>query len=161
MHKTIHIASLAILLAAAALAQPSGQPTTAEVDRAYGALDGKLREVVETYLRTDCEIGEVGLALKRLLALGEPVRPYLTAVVRQGPPQPVLQDFNRGLDANWEARQRFLKSREARELGEGSFQMMSAITRERYLADQQGAIQAKYRERAALALRALGYPDPR
>ncbi|HEV7515712.1 MAG TPA: hypothetical protein VGR07_05375 [Thermoanaerobaculia bacterium] len=161
MHKTIHIASLAILLAAAALAQPSGQPDTAEVDRAYRALDGKIREVVETYLRTDCEIGEVGVALKRVLALGGPVRPYLTAVERQGPPQPVLLDFNRGLDANWEARQRFLKTRDARELGEGSFKMMAAITREQYLADQQGAIQAKYRERAALALRALGYPGPR
>src|SRR5436305_3732997 len=104
MHKIIRIASLAILLAAAALAQPSGQPGTAEVDRAYRALDGKIRDVVETYLRTDCEIGEVGVALKRVLALGDSVRPYLAAVERQGPPQPVLQDFNRGLYVNWEAR---------------------------------------------------------
>jgi hypothetical protein len=33
--------------------------------------------------------------------------------------------------------------------------MMKAITREQYLKDQRAALQAKYRERAALALTAI------
>ena len=140
------------------MAQNSG---TAEVDQAYKALDPRSRDVVEAYLRTDCEIGEVGAALKSVLQAGEIVKPYLVAVPREGPPSPVLSEFERGLNQTWEARQEFLKTPDALELGQQSFEMMKAITRDQYRKDQFQAIQAKYRERAALALEKIGVKGDR
>jgi hypothetical protein len=151
IHVTAAIRGAAVLLAisASALAQP---PERA-VDQAYKALDPRNREIVETYLRTDCEIGEVGAALRAVLQIGPTVKPYLTAVAREGPPSPVLATFGNGVDETWEARQQFLKTPDALELGRRSFEMMSAITKSQYLKDQEDGIQAKYRERAALALK--------
>ena len=141
---------LTAMLATFTLAQ-----TPKTVDRLYEAIAPRLRDVVESYLRTDCEIGEVGIALKAVVRAGEAASPYLTAVQREGPPSAVLADFERGVDQTWEARQAFLKTPDALELGQESFAMMRAITREQYVKDQREAIQAKYRERAALALKAL------
>jgi len=143
---------LAMVLTAALNGTAAGQ---SEVDRAYAALSQRTRDIVETYLRTDCEIGEVGAALKPLLAAADSVTRYLTAVQREGPPSAVLNDFRRGLESTWQARQEYLKTRDARELGDQSFEMMKAITRVQYEKEQNDAIQAKYRERAALALRAI------
>src|SRR5258708_17963875 len=103
----------AALVAAMAGAQTQQQPAKAnrtEVDRAYRALDARSQAVVETYLRTDCEIGEVGVSLKALLRLGDKVKPYLGAVERQGPPSPVVDEFARGLADSWKARQSFLET---------------------------------------------------
>ena len=141
---------LVALVAAPASAQV---PDRANVDRAYAALDARTRAVLETYLRTDCEIGEVGVALKAVLALGEAARPYLIAVQQEGPPSPVLEEFGRGLASTWQARVAYLRTPDAQELGKEAFDRMQAITRASYEAEQQKGIQAKYRERAALALR--------
>lgn len=132
--------------------QPAG---TQEVDAAFRALDPKIVLIVEGYLRTDCELGEVGVALKRLLAVAEQATPYLRAVVQQGPPSPIRGELDRSLEESWAARQRFLQTPEARELGEESFRMMQSIRREDYVREQQTALDAKYRERAALALRQI------
>jgi len=67
----------------------------------------------------------------------------------------VLSEFQRGLEITWQARQEYLKTRDARELGNQSFEMMKAITKEQYVKEQTDGLQAKYRERAALALRAI------
>jgi len=149
--------SAAPLLAVIAVAQ-TDQPAKidrAGVDTAYRALDPRSRTVVETYLRTDCEIGEVGVNLKALLQIGDRVKSYLAEVERQGPPSPVVDQFSQGLAESWKARQSFLESAEARALGEKTFAMMRAITREQYEKDQQRALQARYRERATLGLRAI------
>lgn len=138
-------------LALCALAQ-APQPDTAEVDAAYRALDEKTLDLVEVYLKTDCELGEEGLALRAVLEVAQRVTPYLKAVVAQGPPSPVRSDLEAALKTSWEARQRFLDTPEARELGEESFQMMRSITREDYVRLQRESLDAKYRERAALAL---------
>lgn len=87
--------------------------------------------------------------------VAEEVKPYLLAVQREGPPSPVLGVFERGLDDSWRLRQEFLKTPDALELGQESFKMMKAITEEQYRKDQRQAIQAKYRERAALAMKAM------
>jgi hypothetical protein len=156
--------SALLLLVGLAFVGPSGsqpppsstQPTgTREVDTAFRALDPKIVPIVEGYLRTDCEIGEVGVALKRLLAVAEQVTPYLRAVVQQGPPSPIRAELGRSLEESWAARQRFLQTPEARELGEESFRMMQSIRREDYVREQQTSLDAKYRERAALALRQI------
>lgn len=145
-----------IVIFLAALAPATGQvPSTIQVDQIYKDLRPQAREVVESYLRTDCEIGEVGTALNRILKIAQEVRPYLLAVERYGPRSEELADFQRGLDESWRARQEFLKTPDARELGEQSFQMMTAITEAQYRKDQLQAIQAKYREKAALALKAM------
>lgn len=107
---------------------------------------------MEAYLRTDCELGEEGRALAALLPFAEQVRPYLEAVVAEGPPSPVRSDLDRALAESWRDRLRFLETPEAGELGAESLQMMKSITREQYEKDQRAALQAKYRERAALAL---------
>lgn len=143
---------LAALVAAPASAQVTGR---ANVDRAYAALDPRTRTIVEMYLRTDCEIGEVGVALKSVLAVGQTARPYLVAVQQEGPPSPILDEFGRGLEGTWQAREAYLRTRDAQELGKDAFDRMRAITRASYVAEQQKGIQAKYRERAALALRAM------
>lgn len=148
----IWVVLLSIIAATSIFAQES-QPR--QVDELYKALNPRTREVIETYLRTDCEIGEVGKALKAVLEIASVAKPYLLAVRHEGPPQPVLSDFQRGLANTWEAREGFLKSPDALELGKESFEMMRSITRERYEKDQLNAIQAKYRERAELALQAL------
>lgn len=140
------------VLVSAADAQVSG---TAEVDRTYKALDPRTREIGETYLRTDCEVGEVGTNLKRLLLVADTAKPYLVAVQRDGPPSPVLEEYGRDLGQSWDARQRFLTTPEARQLGPQMFEMMKAIKQDQYVKDQEDAIQAKYRERAALALHAI------
>ncbi|HVT60708.1 MAG TPA: hypothetical protein VHR45_20215 [Thermoanaerobaculia bacterium] len=162
MRKTMWAVLIAAALAAATSnGQTQQQPVKAdraEVDRAFRALDAQSREIVETYLRTDCEIGEVGVNLKALVALGDRVKDYLTAVERQGPPSPVVDQFSQGLAESWKARQSFLETKEARALGEKLFAMMRAITREKYEKDQQAGLQAKYRERASLGLRALANP---
>jgi hypothetical protein len=150
----------ALLVAELASSAPSdGQepsPTgTQEVDAAFRQLDPETRSIVEAYLRTDCELDEVGLALDRLVAVAERATPYLQAVVRQGPPAPVRTELERGLEASWAARQRFLETPEARELGEESFQMMQAISRDDYSRVERQSLDAKYRERAALALRKI------
>lgn len=146
---------LAAIVVAPASAQVAGR---ANVDRAYGALDPRTRAIAETYLRTDCEIGEVGVALKAVLAVGGAARAYLVAVQQEGPPSPVLDEFGRGLESTWQAREAYLRTPDAQELGKEAFDRMSGITRASYVAEQQKGIQAKYRERAALALRALGAP---
>lgn len=129
---------------------------TATVDSAYQRLNVRIRGIIENYLRTDCEVGqEVGSALRAVLAVADTARPYLLAVQKEGPPSAVLAEFQRGLDNTWDARQAFLKTPDARELGQRSYEMMIAITREQYMKEQQAAIQASYRERATLALRAI------
>jgi hypothetical protein len=152
-YRSFPLALAATCWCVAAAAQQT--PSTAAVDRAYQALDDSVRAVAENYLRTDCEIGEVGNALKALLQVAGPVTPYLVAVQKEGPPSPVLAEFQRGLESTWEARQKFLKTPDARELGPQSYQMMIAITKEQYMKEQQAGIQAKYRERARLGLRAI------
>ncbi|HVT17263.1 MAG TPA: hypothetical protein VHQ90_13935 [Thermoanaerobaculia bacterium] len=147
--------ALLAALAGAQTEQPPAKADRTEVDRAYRGLDAPSREIAEIYLRTDCEIGEVGVSLKALLQIAERVKPYLTAVERQGPPSPVVDEFSQSLAESWKARQSFLESAEARVLGEKTFAMMRAITREQYERDQQAALQARYRERARLALRAM------
>src|SRR3989449_8332779 len=119
-----------------------------EVDRAYAALSQRTRDIVETYLRTDCEIGEVGAALKPVLAVADSAKPDLIAVQRGGPPSAVLNDFQRGLESTWQARQEYLKTRDARELGNRSFEVMKAITKEQYVKEQNDEIgRASCRER--------------
>ena len=130
-------------------------PSRTEADRIYKDMRPDVREAAETYLRTDCEIGEVRAALNSLLKVAEEVKPYLFAVQREGPPSPVVGVFERGLDDSWRLRQEFLKTPDALELGRESFEMMKVITEEQYRKDQRQAIQAKYRERAALALKAM------
>jgi hypothetical protein len=148
--------ALALLVVVAAPAQAQGP--RANVDRAYAALDQRTRTVVETYLRTDCEIGEVGVALKSVTAVGAAVRNYLVAVQQEGPPSPVLEEFGSGLASTWQTREAYLRTPDAQELGKEAFDRMRAITRAAYEAEQQKGIQAKYRERAALALRTIGAP---
>ncbi len=150
--------SIVTLMLAATVAAPASAQVTsrANVDRAYGALDQRTRIIVETYLRTDCEIGEVGVSLKALLAVGGVARAYLVAVQQEGPPTPVLDEFGRGVESTWQARDAYLRTPDAQELGKEAFDRMRGITKTSYVAEQQKGIQAKYRERAALALRALG-----
>jgi hypothetical protein len=145
------------LLLAGLVAEPATAQVAARanVDRAYAALDPRTRTIAETYLRTDCEIGEVGVALKAVLAAGPTARAYLVAVQQEGPPSPILDEFGRGLEGNWQAREAYLRTPDAQELGKDAFDRMRAITRASYVAEQQKGVQAKYRERAALALRAL------
>jgi hypothetical protein len=147
---------IALMLAATVAPAPAQVTGRANVDRAYAALDQRTRTIVETYLRTDCELGEVGVSLKALLAVGPAARPYLMAVQQEGPPSPVLDEFGRGLESTWQAREAYLRTPDAQELGKEAFDRMRAITKTSYLAEQQKGIQAKYRERAALALKAMG-----
>jgi hypothetical protein len=149
-----------VMLAAIAAAPASAQITgRANVDRAYAALDTRTRNIVETYLRTDCEIGEVGVALRALVAMdGAAARTYLMAVQQEGPPSAVLADFERGVESTWQAREAYLRTPDAQELGKEAFDRMRAITKTSYVTEQQTGIQAKYRERAALALKAMGGP---
>lgn len=157
-HRSFALTLAAACWSVAAAAQQT--PSTATVDRAYQALDQRVRTIAENYLRTDCEIGEVGASLRALLQVGDSVRPYLVAVEKEGPPSPVLAEFQRGLESTWEARQEFLKTPDARELGPRSYEMMTAITQEQYMKEQQAGIQAKYRERARLGLRAIAARKP-
>lgn len=147
----------AVLFAVIAAAPASAQTPAARanVDRAYASLDGRMRAIVETYLQTDCEIGEVGVALRALIATNGRARPYLIAVQQEGPPSPVLAPFDRGLESTWQAREAYLKTPDAQELGKEAFDRMRSITKAEYSAEQQKGIQAKYRERAALALKAM------
>ena len=148
---------MTLMLTAIVVAPASAQVANrANVDRAYGALDPRTRNILETYLRTDCEIGEVGVSLKSVVALGAAARPYLMAVQQEGPPSPVLNDFGRGLESTWQAREAYLRTPDAQELGKDAFDRMRGITKTSYLAEQQKGIQAKYRERAAIALKARG-----
>lgn len=150
--------NLLILLAACTALVGARAAALTNVDAAYKRLDPKIRVTVESYLMTDCELGEEGGALKKLLAVGPAARPYLVAVQREGPPSPVTTRLAKDLDTAWKARQKFLKTPEARALGEQSFQMMKAITKQQYESDQRAALQAKYRERVAQALKAMGNP---
>ena len=157
-----HSLTLCLMLALGAPGKAAGQQATvarANVDRAYAALDPRTRVVVENYLRTDCEIGEVGVALRSLKTVGSAGRTYLVAVQQEGPPTPVLQEFGRGLESTWQAREAYLRTPDAQELGKDAFDRMRAITRSSYEAEQQKGIQAKYRERAALALKSLATPS--
>lgn len=147
------IIRVAVLWAIALLALVAFGQTQKTVDRLYEGMDPRTREIVESYLRTDCEIGEIGRGLQAVLKVIDTARPYLAAVQREGPPAAVLKDFERGLESTWTARLRFLDTKEAQELGPRSFEMMKAITRAQYQKEQSEAIQAKYRERAALALK--------
>ncbi len=147
------IMRVAVWWTAALLASPGLAQTQKAVDQLYEAMDPRNREIVESYLRTDCEIGEVGRALSAVLKVIDAVRPYLAAVQKEGPPAAVLKDFERGLESTWSGRLKFLETKDAQELGPRSFEMMKAITKVQYQKEQSEAIQAKYRERAALALR--------
>lgn len=151
----------AAMFAAIVAAPASAQVTAgrANVDRAYAALDARTRNTVETYLRTDCEIGEVGVALRALVGMdGAAARTYLMAVQQEGPPSPVVAEFGRGVESTWQAREAYLRTPDAQELGKEAFDRMRAITKSAYVAEQQKGLQAKYRERAALALKAMGAP---
>ncbi len=148
---------MTLMLTAMVVAPASAQVADrANVDRSYGALDQRTRNILETYLRTDCEIGEVGVSLKAVVALGAAARPYLMAVQQEGPPSPVLNEFGRGLESTWQAREAYLRTPDAQELGKEAFDRMRGITKTAYVAEQQKGIQAKYRERAAIALKAMG-----
>lgn len=144
--------TMLFLAATPILAQSQG---IAEVDRAYEALDSKTRSIIDAYLQTDCEIGEGRASLDVVVALGDRARPLLLVINKLGPPSRVLSSFIKELSQSWQARQRFLESSDARELGEESFTMMKAISREAYEKDQLNAIQAKYRERAMLVLKEM------
>lgn len=149
---------ITLMLTAMVVAPASAQVTTgrANVDRAYGALDQRTRNILETYLRTDCELGEVGVSLRAVVAVGAAARPYLLAVQQEGPPSPVLNEFGRGLESTWQAREAYLRTPDAQELGKEAFDRMRAITKTSYVAEQQKGLQAKYRERAAVALKSMG-----
>jgi hypothetical protein len=155
----MRIAASAIAVAAAfglaACLTGFPSPATWEVNGAYDALEAKARQVVENYLRTDCAVGAVDEALVPVLRLGDVVLPYLAAVQRGGPPSVVLKEFQRSLDDTWKRRQEFLKTPEALDLGQESFAMMKAITRNQYVRDQREALTVGYRERANVAVRAM------
>jgi hypothetical protein len=144
---------LTTIVRSPAAAQNAAAP--AAVDRAYAALDQRTRTIVETYLRTDCELGEVGVALKALIQTDGRTRAYLTAVQQGGPPSEVLTEFGRGLESTWQAREAYLRTPDAQELGKEAYDRMRGITKDAYVREQQKGLQAKYRERAALALSAL------
>jgi hypothetical protein len=129
--------------------------TDRPVDRAYQALGGRTRRVVENYLRTDCEVGEVGKALLALVPFAERATPYLKAVIEEGPPSQVTTALDSGLKRAWRKRVAFLKTPDALELGEESFKMMQAITEKQYFDEQRSSLQAKYRERASVGLERL------
>jgi hypothetical protein len=152
IYMTVGLAMFAFL-AAPVSAQVASR---ANVDRAYAALDQRTRANVETYLRTDCEIGELGVSLKGVLTVAAATRTYLTAVQQEGPPSPVLDEFGRGLEGGWQAREAYLRTPDAQELGKEAFDRMRGITKAAYVAEQQKGIQAKYRERAVVALKAMG-----
>jgi hypothetical protein len=155
MRRNSRLTILGLALAFVALPALAQQVDRTEVDRAFRELDRESRLVVERYLKTDCELGEEGRNLQAVLEIADRVRPYLVAVERQGPPSVVVEELDGDLEQAWQARQRFLKTPEAQELGDESFQMMQAISREDYFRDQRQALEAKYRERAALALRRI------
>src|SRR5262245_26300678 len=63
------------MASAQSAAAPNGADTGA-VDRAWVALPERDRSMIDTYLRTDCELGDEGKALGPVLALGSAARPY-------------------------------------------------------------------------------------
>lgn len=122
------------------------------VDREYAALSSRARDLVERFLRTDCELGELGDEMKSVVELGDSLKAYLNAVRQEGPPSPVLLQLERDLEQAWAARVAFLQRPEAKALGEDALKRLRSVTSEQYRADARTALLAKYRERSSLAL---------
>jgi Ca2+-binding RTX toxin-like protein len=131
-------------------------PCGAEVDCAFAELDADVRALTERYLRTDCGFGVQSLALtQELVEVGTQARRYLEAVRAQGPPRQVLRELEQTLDRAWASMQAYLATDYAHRAGADWFEQMTEITEEEYFENQRESLDAGYRERASLALRAI------
>ncbi len=148
MRRDSLILTLALLLfAAVAPARAQGAAASAEA-----------LEALSRFLATDCEVGEPGSALAALLQHGRELEPELERLLRDGPDTTLLDEVTDGLALHWDERSAFLETHPQLGLDPVAWLDVVSTTREAWI--ERGVLRFTLvcREKAAVALVAIGSP---
>ncbi len=148
MRFAIRAASLAILiLGGLATVRGQGIDVTREASAA-----------LRHFLTVDCEVGEEGAALDRLLLYADRLEPKLRNVLLNGPDDSTQNEVRETLEAEWDRRVAFLSTNPQLGLNPDDLLAAHAVVREEYLEQGAARFATVCRERAVIGLAAIGSP---
>ncbi len=110
------------------------------------------------FLTVDCEVGEEGAALDRLLLYAGQREPELRQVLLDGPDDSTQNEVRETLEAEWDRRVAFLSTNPQLGLNPDDLLAAHAVVREEYLEQGAARFAAVCRERAVIGLVAIGSP---
>jgi hypothetical protein len=117
------------------------------------------KTALKHFLDVDCEVGEEGEALNRLLSFKTDLEPQLIAELRDGPDKQTLDESQRALEEQWNVRQAYLSRKPNLGLNAKQLQVVIGLTREAFITEGREQIILKHRENAAIGLAAIGSPE--
>ncbi len=110
------------------------------------------------FLTVDCEVGEEGAALDRLLLYADQLEPELRKVLLDGPDDSTQNEVRETLEAEWDRRVAFLSTNPQLGLNPDDLLAAHAVVREEYLEQGAARFATVYREKAVIGLAAIGSP---
>jgi hypothetical protein len=114
---------------------------------------------LQRYLLVDCEYGEEETALSRLMRHGDVLEAELERLLFEGPPGPLLDEFNVALEQEWERRAAFLESNPQLGLDPDALLAVLAISHEEFIEQGLTRFDTMCREKAVAALAEIGSPE--
>ncbi len=128
---------------------------------AHGQEIGVKREAsaaLRHFLTVDCEVGEEGAALDRLLLYADQLEPDLRKLLLDGPDDSTQNEVRETLEAEWDRRVAFLSTNPQLVLNPDDLRAAHAVVREEYLEQGAARFATLFRERAVIGLAAIGSP---
>lgn len=116
---------------------------------------------LQYFLDVDCEVDAGSEPLDRLLKYKDVLQARLITLLKEGPDASALASFEPTLEQRWAQRQAFLGQEPELGLKEEELQLATGVTKEQYLRQGRQQFIRKYREKAAVALAAIGTPEAR
>lgn len=130
---------------------------SAQAERA--AIPQEAKVALQYYLDVDCEIDRGSEPLNQLLKFKDVLAATLIALLREGPDQEALAEFQRSLEQRWAQREAFLRQNPELGLKQEDLERARSVTKEAYVKQGREQFIRKYREKAAIGLAAIGSPE--
>jgi hypothetical protein len=116
-------------------------------------------DALRHYLFVDCEVGEEGSALRGLMLHAESLEPELGRLLLEGPPGPMLDEVTAALVDEWGRREAFLASNPRLGLDPDLLLAVTSLSRADFIGQGLQRFDLMCRERAVVALAAIGTPS--
>ncbi|MFN7960596.1 MAG: hypothetical protein U0002_04935 [Thermoanaerobaculia bacterium] len=147
------------LLAMAAQLRAQSQPVSGWAE--FAKLESRERDLVVAWLAKDCEASEKRRFLVEIAALGPRLEAVLSEAFEQGPPPEYVAAGRRAALAAFEARQAWLRAEGEQAMSAEEVKRQLELSPESYADRQLKNADQGWRERALVALGALGSPKAR